>query len=207
MTYHQMNIISNNSFKRSIVENSTIDTMKDKYLNIEHLFCLERAPRVINSPWFIGLIVALIVLVMVFAIVCGIMRRKGGNYSGRYISLISLFIHISIYKTNIRNIYRYILFSLPCHCTDVILEKNQNVVHIFLYFFSSVFRVVGLDNKSVLYNYVQKLTDLKFYCFLRHRTGFFFCSFLFYFLSSYSIEISHSTLTDKKYGRYASYTG
>ncbi|CAF4169795.1 unnamed protein product [Rotaria sp. Silwood2] len=41
----------------------------------------DRAPRVINSPWFIGLIIAIIVLILVFAIVCGIMRRKGGKYS------------------------------------------------------------------------------------------------------------------------------
>ncbi|CAF3850131.1 unnamed protein product, partial [Rotaria magnacalcarata] len=41
----------------------------------------DRAPRVIESPWFIGIIVSVIVLIIVFAIVCGIMRRKGGKYS------------------------------------------------------------------------------------------------------------------------------
>ncbi|CAF3998844.1 unnamed protein product, partial [Rotaria sordida] len=41
----------------------------------------DRAPRVINSPWFIGLIIAIVVLIIVFAIVCGIMKRKGGKYS------------------------------------------------------------------------------------------------------------------------------
>ncbi|CAF4209111.1 unnamed protein product [Rotaria socialis] len=41
----------------------------------------DRAPRVIESPWFIGIIISVIVLIIVFAIVCGIMRRKGGKYS------------------------------------------------------------------------------------------------------------------------------
>ncbi|CAF0853285.1 unnamed protein product [Adineta steineri] len=41
----------------------------------------DRTPQVISSPWFIGLIVAIIVLLIIIAIVCGIMKRKGGKYS------------------------------------------------------------------------------------------------------------------------------
>jgi Na+/H+-dicarboxylate symporter len=48
----------------------------------------DRAPRVITSPWFIGLIVSIIVLIIIIAIVCGIMRRKGGKYSGKSFSSI-----------------------------------------------------------------------------------------------------------------------
>jgi hypothetical protein len=55
----------------------------DQYRN-DIFFCLDRAPRVITSPWFIGLIVSLIFLIIIIAIVCGIMRRKGGKYSGKY---------------------------------------------------------------------------------------------------------------------------
>ena len=80
---------------------------------IIHFFspCLDRAPRVINSPWFIGLIVSLIVLVIVIAIVCGIMKRKGGKYSGRF-RFCSLLIKPSdTCKTHshshLRNVHRY----------------------------------------------------------------------------------------------------
>lgn len=66
-----------------------IEQMRNKR-NISSLifsrFCLDRAPRVINSPWFIGLIVSLIVLMIVIAIVCGILKRKGGKYSGNFFS-------------------------------------------------------------------------------------------------------------------------
>ncbi|UJR30186.1 hypothetical protein I4U23_017725 [Adineta vaga] len=41
----------------------------------------DRSPHVISSPWFIGLIAAVIVLIIIIAIVCGIMKRKGGKYS------------------------------------------------------------------------------------------------------------------------------
>ena len=57
--------------------------MMNRSIENDIFFCLDRAPRVITSPWFIGLIVSLIVLIIVIAIVCGIMRRKGGKYSGK----------------------------------------------------------------------------------------------------------------------------
>lgn len=54
-------------------------------------FYLDRTPRVITSPWFIGLIVSIIVIIIIIAIVCGIMRRKGGKYSGKDFYLMSFF--------------------------------------------------------------------------------------------------------------------
>ncbi|CAF1215999.1 unnamed protein product [Adineta ricciae] len=41
----------------------------------------DRSPQVISSPWFIGLIAAVVVLIIIIAVVCGIMKRKGGKYS------------------------------------------------------------------------------------------------------------------------------
>ena len=59
--------------------------MMNRSIENDIFFCLDRAPRVITSPWFIGLIVSAIVLIIVVAIVCGIMRRKGGKYSGKFL--------------------------------------------------------------------------------------------------------------------------
>ncbi|CAF1013941.1 unnamed protein product [Rotaria sordida] len=69
------NGIENGSLPTSFHSNNTFN------LNCTSIDCLDRAPRVINSPWFIGLIIAIVVLIIVFAIVCGIMKRKGGKYS------------------------------------------------------------------------------------------------------------------------------
>ncbi|CAF1000685.1 unnamed protein product [Rotaria sordida] len=69
------NGIENGSLSTSFHSNNTFN------LNCTSIDCLDRAPRVINSPWFIGLIIAIVVLIIVFAIVCGIMKRKGGKYS------------------------------------------------------------------------------------------------------------------------------
>lgn len=69
--------------------------MMNRSIENDIFFCLDRAPRVITSPWFIGLIVSIILLIIIVAIVCGIMRRKGGKYSGKY-SLICFFIDIFI---------------------------------------------------------------------------------------------------------------
>lgn len=73
-------------YSTSGIENRSIST--DSFptnetfaLNCTTIECFDRAPRVINSPWFIGLIVSLIVLMIVIAIVCGILKRKGGKYS------------------------------------------------------------------------------------------------------------------------------
>ncbi|CAF1002499.1 unnamed protein product [Adineta ricciae] len=41
----------------------------------------DRGPRVHDAPWFIGLLISLIILFIVFIVVCGIMRRKGGEYT------------------------------------------------------------------------------------------------------------------------------
>jgi ABC-type lipoprotein release transport system permease subunit len=58
--------------------------MMNRLIEIKFFFFgLDRAPQVISSPWFIGLIAAVIVLIIVVAIVCGIMKRKGGKYSGK----------------------------------------------------------------------------------------------------------------------------
>ncbi|CAF2009053.1 unnamed protein product [Rotaria magnacalcarata] len=67
--------INNRSVSIAFQSNDTI------HLNCTTIECFDRAPRVIESPWFIGIIVSVIVLIIVFAIVCGIMRRKGGKYS------------------------------------------------------------------------------------------------------------------------------
>ena len=47
-------------------------------------FHLDRGPQVVNSPWFIGLLISLIILLIVLFVVCGLMRQKGGKYSGEY---------------------------------------------------------------------------------------------------------------------------
>ncbi|CAF0804833.1 unnamed protein product [Rotaria sordida] len=41
----------------------------------------DRRPRVVDSPWFIGLLIALIILFIVLIVVCALMTRKGGKYS------------------------------------------------------------------------------------------------------------------------------
>ncbi|UJR16314.1 hypothetical protein I4U23_003220 [Adineta vaga] len=41
----------------------------------------DRGPRVSDAAWFIGLLVSVIILLIVFIVVCGIMRRKGGEYT------------------------------------------------------------------------------------------------------------------------------
>ncbi|CAF3737740.1 unnamed protein product [Rotaria sordida] len=41
----------------------------------------DRRPRVVDSPWFIGLLIALIILFIVLIVVCALMTHKGGKYS------------------------------------------------------------------------------------------------------------------------------
>lgn len=67
--------IENRSLSSILFQNATFD------LNCTTIDCFNRAPRVIQSPWFIGLIVSLVLLLIVIAIVCGIMKRRGGKYS------------------------------------------------------------------------------------------------------------------------------
>ena len=47
------------------------------------VFDLDRGPSVVNSPWFIGLITALVILFIVLFVVCGLMRRKGGVHASK----------------------------------------------------------------------------------------------------------------------------
>ncbi|CAF0851561.1 unnamed protein product [Adineta steineri] len=67
--------IENRSVSELFHSNDTFDR------NCTTIECFDRTPQVISSPWFIGLIVAIIVLLIIIAIVCGIMKRKGGKYS------------------------------------------------------------------------------------------------------------------------------
>ncbi|CAF1368715.1 unnamed protein product [Adineta ricciae] len=67
--------IENRSTPKTI---STNETFEQNCTTIE---CFDRSPQVISSPWFIGLIAAVVVLIIIIAIVCGIMKRKGGKYS------------------------------------------------------------------------------------------------------------------------------
>ena len=45
---------------------------------------LDRGPRVVSSPWFVGLLVSLILLLIILIVVCVLMRSKGGTYEGNY---------------------------------------------------------------------------------------------------------------------------
>lgn len=65
---------------------------------------LDRGPRFSDAAWFIGLLVSLIILVIVFIVVCFIMARKGGEYPGKIFNSILL-------KEDVQNISKNV-FSI-----------------------------------------------------------------------------------------------
>ena len=52
-------------------------------MGISNELFLDRGPRIVNAAWFIGLIIALIILFITLFVVCGIMRRKGGDLESK----------------------------------------------------------------------------------------------------------------------------
>lgn len=73
---------------------------------------MEVHKRFVTESWFIGLISALVLLLLVLLILCFIKRNKGGKYSGkRSTHIILIYCHVAV-LTNVQISLNFILLTV-----------------------------------------------------------------------------------------------
>lgn len=65
----------------------------------------------VTESWFIGLISALVLLLLVLLILCFIKRSKGGKYSGKSTHIILIYCHVTV-LTNVQISLNCILLTV-----------------------------------------------------------------------------------------------